>query len=410
MPGFFIYGSSYIRIKVWLKQADISHNPEIHKARLFQIRTMKKQTPAYIITALFVYTIVYTNVVLGQATGNDIYNSNNRFLQNSVYRGAADKKYKSAEPQLFTNVNTWNANFSSPSSFSGLSAFNYNTTNSEIVVNVNVLFNAKPSAYMAIFHVNQAAEKIADLDTFMNRRVEKFISLAKNIGIKKEQFYLDMIALVPVYSKEKRIFSRIYTQVPKGFEMQKNIHIKYQDPNQLDRLFAMAAQCEIYDLIKVEYLYDSAEYAGQAMRTKALQCLNKKLDGFKKLGVNTDTSWRTFSESANIFFPIDRYQSYKPLAISSIEDGDKPDESGTMMKTGVGMVTRTTVFYNQATLEGFDAVINPSPLQPPIQFVYSLSVHYRYNQPVQINTITKTEKTTELLLVTPQGEIREIRK
>jgi uncharacterized protein YggE len=363
---------------------------------------------------IFVYTtllIVCTTKLTAQVTGNDIYNSNNRYMQNATYRGEAGKKFKSAAPQVNDDFRGWNGNYSSsPSMFSGQSAFSYGQQNSEIVVNVNVMYNAKPSAYMAIFHVNQAAEKIAELDTIMNRRVEKLIALAKNLGLKRDNFYLDLIALVPVYSREKRVFSKTYTQVPKGFEMQKNIHVKYYDPNQLDRLFAMAAQCEIYDLIKVEYLYDSAEFAGNAMRNKAMLCLNNKLANYKKLGVQLDTSFRTFTESGNIFFPIDKYQTYKPLAISSVEEGDKPDESGTMMKTGVGMTNRTTVFYNQTSIEGFDAVINPSPLQPPIQFMYTLTVHYRYNQPTQIVTQTKTEKTTELLIVTPQGEIREVKK
>ncbi|MBL7900862.1 MAG: hypothetical protein JNK73_02610 [Bacteroidia bacterium] len=346
------------------------------------------------------------NNIYSQATGNDIYNSNNRFLQNSVYRGSADKRYKSAQPQVSTENNI---HFQS-TALSGNSLTAWNTNNNEMVVNVNILYNAKPSAFMAIFHVNQAAEKISELDTLMNRRVEKFIALAKNIGLKRDNFYLDMIALVPIYSKEKRVFSKTYTQVPKGFEMQKNIHVKYQDPNQLDRLFAMAAQCEIYDLIKVEYLFDSAELAGQTMRNKALQCLNAKLAGYKKIGISLDTSFKQLTESGNIYFPIDRYQAYKPLAISSVEEMDKPDDAGTLMKTGAGMVTRTTVFYNQANIEGFDAVFNPSPLQPPIQFVYNLTVRYRYNQAKEVITVTKTEKTTELLIVTPQGEIKEIKK
>jgi hypothetical protein len=256
---------------------------------------------------------VYTNITFAQATGNDIYNSNNRFQQNSSYRGSADRKYKSAQPNI--NHDYFVNQSANPSWFSGLTAANYNTSNSEIVVNVNILYNAVPSSYMAIFHINQAAEKISELDTLMNRRVEKFINMAKSLGLKRENFYLDMIALVPIYSKEKRVFSKTYTQVPKGFEIQKNIHVKYYDPNLLDKLFGMAAQCEIYDLIKVEYLYDSAEIAGQTMRNKAIQCLNTKLANYKKLGINVDTSFKQFTESGNIFFPIDRYQAYKPLAI-----------------------------------------------------------------------------------------------
>lgn len=383
----------------------VSHNRTNYESGLLQFRCMKKSTGICIAALLF----VYTNNVFSQATGNEIYNSNNRFQQNMNYRSASDRKYKSSQPIVNNDFSYQNSN-TAPSIFSGLSPAGYSTSNSEIVVNVNILFNARPSAYMAIFHINQAAEKISELDTLMNRRVEKFISMAKTLGLKRDNFYLDMIALVPIYSKEKRVFSKNYTQVPKGFEIQKNVHVKYYDPNHLDRLFAMAAQCEIYDLIKVEYLYDSAEYAGQIMRTKAIAALNAKLANYKKLGVNVDTSFKQFTETGNIFFPIDRYQAYKPLAVSSVDESDKPEDNNTMMKTSSGMITRTTVFYNQATMEGYDAVVNPSPLQPPIQFVYTLSVHYRYNQPKEVITNTKTEKTTELLIVTPQGEIREIKK
>lgn len=369
------------------------------------------------IFAFFTLLFYFTCFLQAQVTGNSIYNSNNRFQQNDNYRSSAGKKYKSAQPSATKSLEMnggyqWNFGDvnSSVQYFSGMGAATYTTQNSEIIMNVKVLFNARPSAYMAIFHINQAAERIADLDTLMSRRVEKFMNLAKTIGVKREQFYTDMIALVPIYSREKRMFSKTYNQVPKGFEMQKNIHVKYTDVNQLDKLFAFAAQCEIYDLIKVEYLYDSAEYAGQMMRERALNILNKKVQYFAKAGIKTDTSFRVMSEMGDVVFPIDKYHAYQPLAVSSIDDTDKPDETGMTMKTGMGMTSRSTVFYNPISLDGFDAVINPSPLQPPIQFVYQLQVRYRYNQPATIITTTKTDTKHELIIVPAQGEIKTIIK
>jgi hypothetical protein len=61
-----------------------------------------------------------------------------------------------------------------------------------------------------------------------------------------------MIALVPIFEKERKTSGKNYTQVPKGFEMQKNLHVRYKNAAQLDALFTVAAQCEIYYLIKVE--------------------------------------------------------------------------------------------------------------------------------------------------------------
>ncbi|MCC7296738.1 MAG: hypothetical protein IT244_00280, partial [Bacteroidia bacterium] len=82
-----------------------------------------------------------------------------------------------------------------------------------------------------------------------------------------------------------------------------------------------------------------------------------------------------------------------------------------LMKTRAGFIQRTTVFYNPTDCSGFDAVLNPNQLEPPIQFTYTLQVRYRLTQPVKVVDNTKpTEKSTELLIITPQGEIKEIKK
>jgi hypothetical protein len=53
-------------------------------------------------------------------------------------------------------------------------------------------------------------------------------------------------------------------------------------------------------------------------------------------------------------------------------------------------------------------VINPAPLAPTIQFVYNVDVRYKIHVPVQ--TKTETIKQTDLLIITPQGTIKEITK
>jgi hypothetical protein len=177
-------------------------------------------------------------------------------------------------------------------------------------------------------------------------------------------------------------------------------------------LFSIAAQCEIYDLIKVEYLYNAAEAAGKEMHTKALAVLAEKNAYYKSLGIKTDTAYRSINEYGSVTFPIDKYKSYSPLSVSSLEEEDKPSaENEELMKTRNGMIQRSTVFYNPTLLTGFDAVINPDPIEPPIQFTYTLQVKYRMTQPVKVIDQTKpAEKTTEILVVTQDGQIREIKK
>ncbi len=68
--------------------------------------------------------------------------------------------------------------------------------------------------------------------------------------------YVDMVNFFPKYEYDvsKKLFSKkTYTEIPKGFELQKNIHIRYTAPALLDRIVTAAARQEIYDIVKVDY-------------------------------------------------------------------------------------------------------------------------------------------------------------
>lgn len=104
-----------------------------------------------ILLAILIYPIAAD--LAAQATGNVIYNSNNRFQQNSNYRrSSSGLLYNSAAPSIQYQDNlTYNVNSGAQFSYS---RFEANTN--EVVMNINVLYNAKPTGYMAIFHINQA--------------------------------------------------------------------------------------------------------------------------------------------------------------------------------------------------------------------------------------------------------------
>ena len=360
-----------------------------------------------------------------QATGNEVWNENNRFKNNTTYQaapapfdaddaeyGRASAGYKSKEKKR-ADAATYQWSFGDGQSADKRSLMQTIQNNvstyydgNDMVFNISVLYNAAANSHVAIFHINQAGKKVQELDSLMQKRINKFITSAQTLGLKKEDFHLDMIALVPIFEKEKKTFSKTYMQVPKGFEMQKNLHVKFKNPAHLDALFTFAAQNEIYDLIKVEYQVDSTEMALQSMRQRALKVLNTRLNNAKQMGISLDTCFRTYNEKNYEFYPIDQYMPYKPLAISSIDESETAPASGAI----TAPVQRNTMFYNQLPSKGFDAVINPSPLQPTIQFAYTLQVRYRLKDTVVIQTKTEVKKQTDLLIITPQGTIKEITK
>jgi hypothetical protein len=77
--------------------------------------------------------------------------------------------------------------------------------------------------------------------------------------VKEKDVFTDMLSFVPVYEIEttRKLFSKTYQEVPAGFEIQKNIHIKFTDARILDQLVTAAAKEEIYDLVKVDFFVGS---------------------------------------------------------------------------------------------------------------------------------------------------------
>ncbi|MCH1543804.1 MAG: hypothetical protein L7U60_03075 [Bacteroidia bacterium] len=344
------------------------------------------------------FTLV-VNQAVSQVSGNATWNQNNRFKQNSTYErqlvppanlsvmGLKGKRSDNRGRNIST-TQQWSFGDNGSQPIVG--------TEKNTLIQIRVLKNATPTSYTAIFHINQAGKEVAELDSQLVRRVRKFISLGKEIGIEPSNFYTDMIALVPIFRKEKKFFSSTYIEVPKGFEMQKNIHVRYSKPSQLDRLFTIAAQCEIYDLIKVEYHYDATESAQEEIRTKARSILKKRLEHLKSINENLDTCYRRVSEIFSQIDPVDQYVSYNPLAVSAITEESSETNS---------RPHRTTLFHNQLGNDKFDAVINPSPLEPSIQMVYTMNVMFDREHPIQRKIEQKVR--TKMMMVTPQGQITE---
>lgn len=326
-----------------------------------------------------------------QTTGNYLFNDNNRFKNNWSYQQLSNSTTVTKPAFNFTG-NEFNLNNSLV------------TQSSANAISINVLYNAQPTSYMAIFHINQAADSVRLADRLVNERYKRFVTSCEKLGIAQKDIFMDMIALVPIYEREKskKKFGKNNNEKPIGVEIQKNIHIKYTKAALLDQIFTAAAESEIYDLIKVEYFTDSTDKIMEIMNNKALGLYNKKIDYFKKLGVNLDTCFKQISESKNAFFPIDEYTAYKPLAVSRL-DFKTNDED---LTKSVNYPESTTVFYNQLVQKGYDAIINPNTNgEPKIQYVYNLTIQYTRNLPVVYKNVNNKNRT---FVLSPTGTLVEV--
>ena len=271
----------------------------------------------------------------------------------------------------------------------------------QIEISINTLSNQKASAYTAIFSVTQAGKTADETNALLNARLDGFLTDLKNIGILSADIYVDMVNFLPKYEYDvsKKLFSRkTYTEIPKGFELQKNIHIRYTNPTLLERIVTAAARQEIYDIVKVDYFVNDSEGIYSQLRETTFKYLQKIESQYKTIGIRLDSAYIISAENAWVAYPINRYESYQAFSTKRI-DADENSKVNSADKI-------TSRFYNAVPANDYDIVINPEILEPAVQFSYNLVV--RFTIPERIPA-EKTVVKKEFLLVTPNGEVKTLK-
>ncbi len=270
--------------------------------------------------------------------------------------------------------------------------------NSNIYVSIKGLANVKADSYVAIFSVIQAGKTTEEVNRLINERINKAIGNFKTReGV---EVFVDMISFVPMYEYEaqKKLFSKTtYNEIPAGFEIKKNIHIKYSNPNFLDEVISVFANNEIYDLVRVDYFSNNIEKVKKELMTKAKVVLKERLSNYKSiLSVNLDTIKKNINDGYKILLPAemyDSYQAYQSFGNSYLQVRKTKEVHQTSKST--------TPYYKPVTNKEFDFVINPTILEPVIQVIYEL----------KLTVVREEEKKPEkkYFFISQNGDIKEFK-
>lgn len=271
----------------------------------------------------------------------------------------------------------------------------------QLEISINTLSNQQASSYTAIFSLTQAGKTTDQTNTLINARLDGFLADLKNLGIPVADIYVDMVNFLPRYEYDvsKKLFSpKTYTEIPKGFELQKNVHIRYTDPALLERIVTAAARQEIYDIVKVDYFVKDSEGIYSQLRETTFQYLQKIENQYKTLGIRLDSAYAITAENAWVAYPINRYESYQAFSTQRLdfEENSKVNPADKL----------TSRFYNAVPANDYDIVINPEILEPAVQFSYNLVVRFTLPERVPAE---KTVLKKEFLLVTPNGEVKTLK-
>ncbi len=237
------------------------------------------------------------------------------------------------------------------------------------------LLNTPADEYLVIFNLTQVATTAHEADILLNQRVFHFTQSLKSIGIDAPSLHTDMIYLIPLFEFEvqSKVFSKTYNEVPKGFEMQKNLHIRFKDPVLLDKIVTLAAASEIYDLVSLEYFVENTDKYYDTLRKAAITQLAKNVEQYKALGMNLSIEYHTVKEVKYAVYPETQYADFDSYVSQSIDAAKN--------KTVTTMRKPSTVAYSKLDYSGFDIVMHPSFLVPVVQYVMMVQVTYTLKEP-----------------------------
>ncbi len=283
----------------------------------------------------------------------------------------------------------------------------YNNGN-VVTIKVRGIYNENNVRKVAYFGLTQLGKNIDEVNELMDARIKSVEQEIKKLGNSVE-FFVDMISFVPIYEfeTEKKLFNkRTYNEVPKGFELKKNIHVAFSDGNLMNKIMAICGANEIYDLIKVDYISKDIEAVHDALRKQANLIYTKMVENHEFiLGLDFSKKRKQFNEGFNVAYPKDRYNSY--TAYSSPQLNVKRKSVVTKVKKS------PTMYYEPIYFLQEKFILNPEILEPSLQVIYEMQVIIQLTDPVpppepQVQVKIKTEIKKEFYLVNPQGVITKL--
>jgi hypothetical protein len=270
-----------------------------------------------------------------------------------------------------------------------------------VTIDVKALQNVSATTYTAVFNLSQIGPSAEVTNDLMKKRIDSIKMRLNSKGITQKNIAIDVISFVPIYEVEvtKKLFSKTYTEVPKGFELQQNIHIQFTKTNQFEAILEACAKSEVYNLVKVDYFIENIQEVYKNLQDQLLKLIEDKKTYYKVLGFDLAEYNVAIADDKYCYFPKDFYRSYQAYNSVSFD----------ALKKGKAITTakkQTSYYYQPLTYESFDVVVNPSVLEPVVQIGMNIKLVFtpkpkeKKQQP-----ITKTEIDHKYYVISPNGTI-----
>ena len=233
-------------------------------------------------------------------------------------------------------------------------------------IEANVLINVRADEYVAIFALAQEAPTLPDANAKIGTQVNEFLGSLGKLEVKTNDVFIDFISQNRVY--DFVVADNTAKETQTGFEVKKNVAVRYKEQALLDELLATAAKAGIYDLVKVDYVISDMGAQRERLLTEASKVIRKKEADHNRLFGVEKRPLEVYQEKYNAFFPTEMYSSYAAY------------ESGEVYRGNMPVVTKRktrTSYYDPLDPADFDLIIGQTGGEPMVQLTLFLKMKYK---------------------------------
>ena len=275
------------------------------------------------------------------------------------------------------------------------------SNDNEMVISIKGIYNEKASSQKAVFSVLQVGSTAEEVTNLMDDRINAVMNEMKNFNAEIEVI-TDMISFVPMYDYEvtKKIFNpKTYNEKPSGFELKKNLIIKFKNTNDLNKIMNICAKQEIYDLAKVDYVTSNLDHIRDVLQLKASEEYKQMLTNYSAI-MNTDLfkKEKTLVEGYTTLYPMESYKAYSAYSQAAINFSPESQVNN--------IRKNTTQFYDAALAKSHTFVVNADITEPTIQIFYDLTIRIKLREDqLPKNTIIRNNR---YYIITATGDIKPL--
>ncbi len=243
-------------------------------------------------------------------------------------------------------------------------------SDSTFIIEASVVQNVIADGYVATFGLSEEGPTLKECNEKIDKRIKEFIEQFTKMGIAKTDIYVDMTSQNKVY--DYKMNGELAEEYLQGFELKKNIIVKFTRIGDLDQMVITASNNEIYDLVKVDYVVNDLNAIHTQLFNAATEIINQKKTQYATLtNARLSPVSEIYGDQFYSYYPDQLYSSYQ-----AYESGNVSGTGYNNNYTTKNIRKSATIYYDKINYSGFDKVINPYVTEPAVEFVLTLQVKF----------------------------------